>query len=180
MMPRMNFLRLVAATFLGMSVGLSAGPLRASQPIQLAAGPSNDKGSHDPGAEKDSNDDEKELTPEQKMQKRFPQTVRVGDLIGLAVLDDGDSTIGFVRDVVRSPEGKVHLIVPYRAWFGWAPVSWGKRPVAVPIEVVAILARQINALDMSRDDFDETPTWQSAQGEPIPRDEKTLIGLGRR
>ena len=33
---------------------------------------------------------EKELTPEQKMQKRFPHPVRVGDLIGLPVLDDDD------------------------------------------------------------------------------------------
>ncbi|MFZ0846996.1 MAG: PRC-barrel domain-containing protein [Pseudolabrys sp.] len=121
-----------------------------------------------------------ELTPEQKMKARFPQPVRVGDLVGLPVLDDDDSTIGYVRQVVRSPEGKIYLIVPYSAWFGWVRTEWGKRPVAVPIETVVILARQLDALDMSRDDFDDAPTWQPTKGESIPDNEKTLIALGRR
>jgi hypothetical protein len=127
---------------------------------------------------KPSND--AKLTQEQIFQKRFPQPVRVGDLIGLPVLDYDDSTIGYVRSVVRSPTGKVFLIVPYSAWFGWARTDWGKRPVAVPIEVVAILARQINSLEMSREDFDEAPTWVPSQARPILPDEKTLIALGRR
>jgi hypothetical protein len=178
-MPRLYF-RLMAVALVGAVIGVPLVPARAAPPVQLAAGPSNDKGSHDPGAAKGDAGEEKELTPEQKMQKRFPHPVRVGDLLGLAVLDDNDSTIGYVRDVVRSPEGKIFLIVPYSAWFGWAPVNWGKRPVAVPIEVVAILARQLDALDMSRDDFNEAETWMPAQGKSIPFEEKTLIALGRR
>jgi hypothetical protein len=123
---------------------------------------------------------EKELTPEQKMQKRFPHPVRVGDLIGLPVLDDDDSTIGYVRQVVRSPDGKISLIVPYSPWFGWARTEWGKRPVAVAIETVVILARQLDVLDMPRREFDEAPTWDPSQGQIVPAEEKTLIGLGRR
>ena len=125
-------------------------------------------------------DDKEDLTPEQKMQKRFPQPVRIGDLIGLPVLDEGDSTIGYVREVVRTPEGKIVLIVPYSAWFGWANTERGKRPVAVPIETVAILARQINALDMPRSEFDEAETWDSSKGKKLAAEEKTLIALGRR
>lgn len=123
---------------------------------------------------------EKELTPEQKMQARHPQPVRVGDLIGLSVLDDDDSTIGYIREVVRSPQGKTFLIVPYSAWFGWARTEWGKRPVAVPIEVVTILARQLDSVDMSRDDFNDAPTWVPSQGQPVRHEEKILIALGRR
>jgi hypothetical protein len=123
---------------------------------------------------------EDKLTPEQIMQKRFPQPVRVGDLIGLPVLDYDDSTIGYVKQVVRSPTGKSFLIVPYSAHFGWARTEWGKRPVAVPIAVVVILGRQINSLEMSREDFEEAPTWVPSQDMPIPPDEKTLIALGRR
>jgi hypothetical protein len=138
-----------------------------------ASGPPADK-----PADTDSGKDEP--TPEQKMQKRFPQPVRVGDLIGLPVLDDGDSTIGYVREVARTAEGKIVLIVPYSAWFGWAKTEKGKRPVAVPIETVAILARQINAVDMPRSDFDEAPSWNPAEGKTLPAEEKTLIALGRR
>jgi hypothetical protein len=72
-----------------------------------------------------------DLTPEQRMQRRFPQPVRVGDLIGLPVLDYGDSTIGYIRQVVRTPDDKIKLIVPYGHWFGWARtecfLAWCRR-----------------------------------------------------
>ena len=38
--------------------------------------------------------------------KRLPQPVRVGDLIGLPVLDLNASTLGYVGQVVRTPRGK--------------------------------------------------------------------------
>ena len=47
-------------------------------------------------------EDEKPMTPEQRMQARFPQKVRVGDLIGLPLLDDRPRTLGHVREVVRT------------------------------------------------------------------------------
>jgi hypothetical protein len=124
--------------------------------------------------------EEEKLTPTQKMQRRFPQPVRVGRLIGMPVLDYDDSTIGYVKAVVRSPQGNVFLIVPYRAWFGWLDTEWGKRPVAVPVEVVAILGYHLNALEMTRKDFDEAPTWSPGQSRPIPREETTPVALGRR
>jgi hypothetical protein len=52
--------------------------------------------------------------------------------------------------------------------------------VAVPLETVAILARQIDALDMSREEFDAAPTWIESKGRPIPRDEKIRIAIARR
>ncbi len=153
-------------------------PARASAQetlIRLAAG------AGDLNAKPQAEDTEKrELTPEEKMAKRHPQPVRIGHLIGLPVLDDDDSTIGYVSQVVRSPEGKVSLIVPYGRWFGWCRWCWGKRPVAVPIAVVTILANQLDSVDMSRDDFDEADTWEPSEDKPIPPDEKTLIALGQR
>jgi hypothetical protein len=151
----------------------------AELPFKIAAGPS-DQGAHALPGDRASPSQEEKLTPEQKMQRRHPQPVRIGDLIGLPLLDENDSTIGYVRQVVRKPDGKVALIVPYSRWFGWAHTEWGKRPVAVPIETVAILARQVNLLDLSPEDLDVAITWMPGQGQPLPADEKTLIGLGRR
>lgn len=149
-------------------------PVHAAEPpVRLASGPSPDKPA-------DVDIDKEEPSPEQKMQKRFPQPVRSGDLVGLPVLDDEDSTIGYVREVARTAEGKIVLIVPYSAWFGWAKTEKGKRPVAVPIETVVILARQINAVDMPRGEFDDAPSWNPSQGKTLPAEEKTLIALGRR
>lgn len=114
-------------------------------------------------------------TPEQKMLRRFPQPVRVGDLIGQRVLDDDDSTLGHVRQVVRTPDGKIKLIVSYGGWFGW-----GSRLVAVPIEVVASLARQIAAVDMPPSEFAAAPTWSGTGAQVLPNDEMIRIALGRR
>jgi PRC-barrel domain len=114
-------------------------------------------------------------TPEERMRRRYPQPVRVGDLIGLRVLDDGDVTIGFVRQVVRTTEGKVKLIVSTGGFFGW-----GARPVAVPIEVVAILGRQIASLDMPPSEYKSAATWIGTDAAPLGADESIRIAITRR
>ena len=90
-------------------------------------------------------EEKKPMTPEQRMQARFPQNVRVGDLIGLPVLDDSSSTLGHVREVVRTESGKIELIVAYGGFLGW-----DTRPIAVPIEVIGIQGRELASLDMPR------------------------------
>lgn len=115
------------------------------------------------------------LSPEERMQRRHPQAVKVADLIGLPVLDDGDRTLGRVKSVVRTSGGKILLIVPFGGFLGFR-----QRLVAVPIEVVAIAGRQIAALDMPRGDFDAAPTWNDPQSQAIPVSDTIRIGLYRR
>ena len=110
----------------------------------------------------------------ERMNRRFPQPVRVGDLIGLPVLDDRSSTLGFVRQVVRTAAGKTELIVSYSRWFGW----FG-RPVAVPIEVVGIEGRQLASLDMPRSEYAAAPTWQGQGATALPDDASIRIALAR-
>lgn len=160
-------LRTRPSALLGLAL-IAAAPYAAAQdraaPLRLAQAP------HD-------------LTPqtpmptaaEARMQMRFPQPVRVGDLIGLPVLDDGDSTLGRVRAVVRDPQGKIKLIVSYSWWWGL-----GGRPVAVPLEVVGILGRQIAAIDMPRAEFAAAPTWTAGPDRPIPPEETIRIAITRR
>ena len=124
-------------------------------------------------------DPNKGRTPEERMARRYPQPVKVGFLIGLPVLDERDATYGYIREVVRTPEGKIVLVVPYRAWLGWAPTDWGRKDVGVPLEAVAILARQVAALDFSRDDFAAAPPY-TPSGTPLPADETIKIAVYRR
>ena len=122
--------------------------------------------------------DDKQLAPEEKMRRRFPQPIKVGDLLGLAVLDDYDLTIGYVRQVVRTPQGKIQLIVTQGGWFGpWFGI--GARLVPVPVEVVVILGRQLAAFDMPRQEFAAAPTWPGSDS-PIPPDEMIKIAIARR
>ncbi len=114
-------------------------------------------------------------TPEARFNRRFPQKARVGDLINLPILDDGDRTIGHVQKVVRTPDGRIKLVVSYSKWFGW----FG-RPVAVPIELVVILGRQIASVDMQPEEYETAPTWVDGKDQILSGNDSIRIALGRR
>lgn len=117
-----------------------------------------------------------DLTPEQRMERRFPQPVRVGFLTGLPMLDEQSSVIGRVRGVVRTSEGRIKLLVPHGGLFGL-----GARIVAVPVEVVTMLGQFVAASDMPRADFELAPTWNDALGDvPLGPEETIRVGLSRR
>jgi hypothetical protein len=122
---------------------------------------------------------EPQLSPEERMRRRFPQPARVGALIGRPVLDDYDNTLGYVQNVVRSRDGKVQLIVRYGGWFGW--IGWGQRPVAVPIEHVALIGPHVAAIEMTPEQFRAAPTWQpSPDVSEIKPDETIRVAITRR
>jgi hypothetical protein len=110
----------------------------------------------------------------ERMLKRFPQPVRVGDLIGLPVLDNYASTLGYVREVVRTVNGNIQIIVSYSRLWGW----FG-HPVAVPIEVVGIAGRQIYSLDMSPEEYAKAVNWRRTDEANFPNDASIAIALAR-
>jgi len=159
----------MTSAVLGLSIGLGvvlAAPRLAAAPVVVAQAMVPQTG---------MGDADKPMPMQERMLRRFPQPVRVGDLIGLRVLDDNDSTIGFVRQVVRTPQDKIALVVAYGGWF-----DFGARAVAVPIEVVGILGRQLASLDMPRSDYAAAPTWQAAGANVLGDDESIRIALARR
>ena len=158
-------LRIVVTVVLGVLAGFGA----TSVPAQHKA-PSFTLAQHQPQSAQ-----EHQVSPEERMRRRFPQPVRVGDLIGLRVLDDYDVTISLVRHVARTQEGKVLLIVAHTG-----PIGWGGRLVAVPIEAVAIFGRQLASLDMKPAEYASAVTWSAARAAPLRPEEKILVGLTRR
>src|ERR1700689_1521208 len=85
------------------------------------------------------------MAAEERMKRRYPQPIRVGALIGARVSDNDSRTIGFVAQVVRTPQNQIDLIIDCGGWFGW-----GARPVAVPIAVLGVFGREVASLDMPR------------------------------
>jgi hypothetical protein len=120
-------------------------------------------------------DADKAMAREERMRRRFPQSVRVGFLTGLPVLDDDSRTIGVVRHVVRTPQDKIELVVACGGWFGW-----GTRAVAVPVEVVGMLGRQVASLDMPRSEYASAPTWRDPDATVLPSGAVILVALARR
>lgn len=111
----------------------------------------------------------------ERMRRRFPQPARVGSLIGLPVIDENARTLGYVRELVRTRQGAVKLIVSTGGWFGW-----GARSIAVPIEVLGIAGRQLVSLDMARSDYAAAPTWQQSDEQVIPDNDNVRVALARR
>ncbi len=151
---------------------LAAGSLaaRAADPVPMRA-EQRTGGAHTQAAPAE----EDNLTPQERMARRYPQPVRAGDLVGLPLLDLDDRTLGFVRRVTRTQDGGVVLVVPVGGWFGW-----GGRPVPVPLETVAILGRQIALLDIPREDLPSLTTWAPAGETPVGADETLAIAITRR
>ena len=174
-MRNRSMIVLIAMTLIAAAHGAQAQDTRRLAPIIVAEGGAHSDPQAAPTTKAPADDAEEDLSPEEKMRRRFPQPVRVGDLIGLPLLDWDDSTLGYVRHVVRTSEGKIQLIVNQGRLFGW-----GGRLVQVPIEAVAILARQIDLLDISVEEFRAAPAWSAATTQPIPSDDMIKIALSRR
>jgi hypothetical protein len=101
--------------------------------------------------------------------KRFPQPARVGDLIGMPVLDLYSKTLGYVRQVVRNPAGEIQFIVSYSPWWGW----FGR------LEALGIEGGQLVSLDMSSNEYAAAPTWHDTETTPLPDDAIVRVALSR-
>jgi len=145
---------------------LNAGPAGELPPVTLAQAMVPPTG---------MGDADKPMPMDERMNRRFPRPVRVDFLIGLPVLDDSSSTIGFVRYVVRTRQDKIALIVSYGGWFGF-----GARPVAVPVDAVGMMGRQVASLDMAPNEYAAAPTWAGRGDTVLPNEDSIRVGLARR
>jgi sporulation protein YlmC with PRC-barrel domain len=128
-----------------------------------------------PKLEEKPEQEDEEGSAEENMQRRFPQPVKAGELIGRRVLDENRSTVGRVHNVVRTPEGKIELIIAYGGFLGL-----GQRLIAVPIATVAAIGVYVAAVDIEREDLDATETWDGSSGKPIPPSEVIKIAVTAR
>ena len=106
--------------------------------------------------------------------KHFPQPARVGDLIGMPVLDLYSKTLGYVRKLISTPAAEIEFIVNYSQWWGW----FG-RPVAVPLEALGIEGGHLVSLDMSPSEYAAAPTWHDTGATPLPADATVRVALSR-
>ncbi len=107
---------------------------------------------------------------------RFPQPVRVGDLLRRQVLRpvEQQNVLGRMAGVVRRPDGAVLVVVSLGGVLGF-----GTRPVAVPVEAAALLGEHLAILDLTPEQLKELPTFDGAGTQPVPPDETVRVGLVR-
>ena len=107
---------------------------------------------------------------------RFPQPVRVGDLLRRQVLRpvEQQDVLGRVAGVVRRPDGAVLVVVSLGGVLGFRT-----RPVAVPVEATALLGEYLAVMDLTPGQLRDLPTFDGAGDQPVPADETVRVGLAR-
>jgi len=99
--------------------------------------------------------------------------VRVADLLDLPIVDETKSTMGRVRGVVRTDDGKIQLLLPLGGLFGF-----GERLVPIPIENVALSGPQVMVLEVPPDRFQKSATWYGSKSVTLAPGE--TISIDRR
>jgi hypothetical protein len=106
--------------------------------------------------------------------QRFPQPVRVGDLIGRRILEPLESrpVLGSVVEVIREP-GQTLAIVIKRGGF----LGFGGRLIAVPTEAMGLLGNELELLDLTPAQLDALPTFTADRAVVVAADEQIRMGL---
>lgn len=106
--------------------------------------------------------------------RRFPQPVRVGELLGRRVLQPIVSrpTLGRVRDVVRRADGTLDMVLDYGGLLGFFA-----RPIAVPAEAMALLGQDMVAVGLTPEQLERLETFDSTGATPLPPDSVIRLGL---
>jgi hypothetical protein len=104
--------------------------------------------------------------------KRFPQPVRVGDLIHRAVLEPVESRriLGHVEQVIRLDSGPA-IVMSYGGFLGV-----GSHKIAVPLDAMVLLGSEMEVLDFTPTQLDHFPTYKGG-GAEIGPDEVIHVGL---
>jgi hypothetical protein len=108
--------------------------------------------------------------------RRYPQPVRVGELLKRQVLQPLESqpTLGWVRNVVQRPDGGIDVVVDYGGAFGLFT-----RPIAVPVEAMALLGEYMEILDFTPAQLNQFKTYDVAGATPVPPDSIIRVGLAK-
>ncbi len=107
--------------------------------------------------------------------RRFPQPVRVGDLIGRTVLRPLESrpVLGYVAQVIRS-NGAVKIVVSYGGFFGIDAT-----PIAVPADAMVLVGTDLEIVDFTPKQLASFPTYHGSGVVAIAPDDKISMGLAR-
>lgn len=117
----------------------------------------------------------------QQAARRFPQPVRVGDLIHRQVLRpvERQTVLGRVEGVARRADGAVLVVVDARD-AGWrGALGLGARPVAVPADAMALLGEYLALMDLTPEQLRALPTYDPAGTAPVPPGDTIRMGLVR-
>jgi hypothetical protein len=107
---------------------------------------------------------------------RFPQPVRVGDLLGRDVLRPVESqdVLGHVREVVRDSQGQILVVIDFGGFFGFR-----SRPIAVPVDAMVLLGQDMEVVAFTPNQLGHFPVFLSSGTTRVPDDAVIKVGLAK-
>ena len=107
---------------------------------------------------------------------RFPQPVRVGDLLGREVLRPVESqdVLGRVRDIVREGDGGISVVIDFGAFLGL-----GSRLIAVPVDAMVLLGQDMEVVAFTPEQLRQFPTFSPSRANSLPNDAIIKVGLAK-
>jgi len=107
---------------------------------------------------------------------RFPQPVRVGDLLHREVLRPVESqdVLGRVRELVRDSSGRILVVIDFGGVFGF-----GSQPIAVPVDAMVLLGQDMEVVAFTPQQLQRFPTFSPSGTTPISGDSIIKVGLAK-
>jgi len=107
---------------------------------------------------------------------RFPQPVRVGDLLHRLVLRpvEAQTILGRVHAVVRDTQGEILIVISYGGFMGF-----GGRPIAVPADAMALLGEDLEVVAFTPRQLTAFPSFTGHGTTVIPDDTTIKMGLAK-
>ncbi len=107
---------------------------------------------------------------------RFPQPVRVGQLLGRVVLQpvERQTVLGHVRGVVRDAGGQVMVVMSFGGVLGV-----GTRRIAVPLDAMVLLGDVVEVAAYTVPQLRGLPDFTPAGTTPVPPDTVVRVGLAK-
>ncbi len=107
---------------------------------------------------------------------RFPQPVRVGDLLGREVLRPVESqdVLGRIRRLVRDRDGRIMVVVDFGGFLGF-----GNRPIAVPVDAMVLLGQDTEIVAFTPDQLRQFPTFSPSGTTDVADDTIIKMGLAK-
>ena len=107
---------------------------------------------------------------------RFPQPVRVGDLLGRDVIQPVESQNfeGTVQQIVRNPDGTLAAVIALAGFLGI-----GSRPVSVPVDALVLLGQVVEVDAFTPAQLRRLPTYSRETAVPLSADAIIKVGLAK-
>jgi hypothetical protein len=107
---------------------------------------------------------------------RFPQPVRVGDLLRRDVIQPVESQnfLGTVQQIVRNPDGTLAVIINLGGFLGF-----GSRSVSVPVDALVLLGQVVEVDAFTPAQLRQLQTFSPGTAVPLPPDAVIKVGLAK-